>query len=55
VVSKKIKKRLTKCPSDVIIQSQAEGSPTRGDEGKERANNYKIVTKNFFRKIEKSA
>ena len=40
-------------PESVIIQSQAEGSPTGGGEEGVYYKGYKMVTKNFFEKIKK--
>ena len=47
------KKCLTRMPENAIIQTQAEGSPTGGEEGGVCYKGYKMVTKNFFEKIEK--
>ena len=48
------KKCLTRLPESAIIQSQAEGRRTRVVEKGVCPKGYKMVTKIFFKKIEKS-
>ena len=46
-----LKKLLTKCPGYATIQSQVEENRTGAEEGRPYPNSYKMVTKNFFKKI----
>ena len=52
-VEKILKKVLTGRAKCVIIQTQAEGSPTGGGEGGDCLKGYKMITKIFSKKLKK--